>query len=400
MFSFFIFISIFLTFFGRTVFFVIASWQLIHLEGGAVWISIFFLLQNFADILFGSAVGELVDRKDRRHVYAGAELIRVGVLAVAFMVMLSAPAPQIVAMTICALGVISITIDRCAIASYQGLFAEVYPAARLLRVNSRSMLLNQLGSMSGALVGGYLAHKIGFAYGIVVLLGCFALGALSIMLWVPRERAGFMAARPERSTWLSGVRDGLRVIGANADLRTQVIFQIAVLSFITLTNAALPGFVAFHLQRDGSVFGQLDSIWASGAILASFAIARITARFEGSLGYILLFILALAIALFGLQKSYYLSMLFYGALGFIVAFSRIWSDSRVQRLNAVQYAGRVRSTITVITGLISGTLLVGMAVFHDVIGPSYPYIVMSAGIFLIAVQMYCVRKSGMLRVGF
>lgn len=393
MFSLFIFISIFLTFFGRTIFFVIASWQLIHLQGGAVWISIFFLLQNFADILFGSAVGELVDRKDRRRVYAGAELARAGVLAVAFVLMLSEPAPQFVAIAICALGVISITIDRCAIASYQGLFAEVYPAAQLLRVNSRSMLLNQLGSMFGGLVGGYLAHKIGFTYGIVVLIVCFALGSVSIMLWAPKQRTSFVVARPERLTWLSGVQDGLRVIGANSDLKTQVVFQIAVLSFITLTNAALPGFVAFHLQSDGSVFGQLDSIWASGAILASFTVAKIATRFEGSLGYILLLILALAIALFGLQKSYYLSLLLYGTLGFIVAFSRIWSDSHVQRLNAVQYAGRVRSTITVITGLISGTLLVGMALFHDVIGSSCPYVVMAAGIFLIGLRMYFKKPS-------
>ncbi len=290
--------------------------------------------------------GQLADRAPRRLVFAGSLLL--GAAVGGGLALVSAAHVQslwpflalaLAAGTAMALGTPAARAMPPTLVS-----AELLPSA---------MTLRSIASQSGQVIGPALG---GFLYGsspvLVYLLagGACALASMSVAAMHPRpaadtsaRRAGDAADAGREAASVEGVLEGLRFVR-----RTQVLLGAILLDLLAVlfggAVALLPVFSRSILHVGATGLGILRAAPAVGALLAAAFITR--RPIGGRAGRTLLVVVAAfgaSIIVFGLSRSYLLSLAALGVSGFVDLYSMNIRSTTVALATPDRLRGRVNA---------------------------------------------------------
>jgi MFS family permease len=286
---------------------VALGWELYERTGSPLPLGIIGLVQVVPVLLLALPAGHLADRFDRRWITAGSLLLMVlGALALV-QLSLSRGALELIYLSVLVIG-----IGRAFVSPAQGaLSAEVVPAAHYTNAATWSSGLWQVAAVIGPALGGLLIAQLGSA---ALIYGLNAAMLLVVALLTLLLRARPVAPSDEPVT-LGSLLAGLRFVWD-----TKIVLASITLDMFAVllggATALLPVFAKDILQVGAVGLGWMRAAPSIGAVLAALAMAHLP-PFKRA-GYTLLVVVAgfgLATVVFGLSRSFALSLLMLALLG-------------------------------------------------------------------------------------
>ncbi len=243
----------------------------VALEASAFMVSVVAAAQTVAFLLFGLPAGALVDRLRRRHVLVFCDFGRA--VALAFVPIawwsgvLSISHLIVVAFTI---GVLTMLFD----VADQTYLPEIVSSDRLIRSNSRLVMVDQVTGIAGPGVGGLLIQAISAPFTLIVTcLGYLWSGTLLAGIKDgsrPRPRAGRRAFGKE-------IAEGVRAVMADPLLRPIVFCSTTQTLFWSVAFLMLLVLLADELAVNAATIGLLLTLGSLGGVLASLLVNRLIA---------------------------------------------------------------------------------------------------------------------------
>jgi MFS family permease len=283
--------------------------------------------------------GHLADRAPRRLVFAAALLLGVGVGIGLALVSGSGDTSVVPYLALAMAAGTSMALGTPA---SRAMPPTLVPA----RLLGSAMTLRSIASQSGAVVGPALGGLLyGTSPSLVYLLaaGC-CLGATGCVLAMhPAAAADVDEARARQTADLHGVLEGLRFVK-----RTQILLGAILLDLLAVlfggAVALLPIFARSILHVGATGLGVLRAAPALGALLAAVAITR--RPIAGRAGRLLLIVVGLygaSIVVFGLSRSYPLSLVALAVGGFVDLYSMNIRSTTVALATPDRLRGRVNA---------------------------------------------------------
>ena len=321
---------------------VAAAWLIIRLTGADYSVPMLLLFSAIPGIFMAPIVGAVIDKRDVRVVLVATDIVS----AVA---VLSIPAAQ-------AAGSLSV-LQMYAVEAVIAVCGQFYwPASRvlvrafatpdeLLRANSTTTLIFQLGNTVGALLGGFLVAKEGPMAGLWVNAASFAISAIGMtaIRWLsadPRAQAARVAASPtvgeeaaevaadSGAAW-RGFLLTLQMIRSHPRIWHLTALYIGLQAAQRLMWALLAPFLR-SVGLGAGIQGTLQMTFGLGSVLAGAVIPTMVRRFGGMLVVIIGSLgVALLITAFALTNGSGVALVVYGALGLAIN-SWVFSLSEAQ----------------------------------------------------------------------
>lgn len=220
--------------------------------------------------LIGLPSGAVVDRRNRRRLMVGVEILRLVVLlSFAVTVLAGANGLPAIYATVFVLGGLESVYNSASIAS----LPAMVPAKLLIPANSRLLTLNVAGQeLAGQALGG-LALTTAAVLPFAADAGSFAASALLLRRAIPDT-----PPPPTNTSLLADLREGIRWFRRSPLLRSlagmiasMAFFQAAVMSILVLY-----GTENLHLSRTG--YGLLLGVASIGNIIGALSAARLHRR--------------------------------------------------------------------------------------------------------------------------
>ena len=320
---------------------VAIGWQVYGLYRSALdlgWIG----LAEFVPLLvLALPAGELADRVPRRLIFAGSLLLSAAV-GVGLALVSAAGTTQVWPYLALAMGAGTA-------------MALGWPAARampptLVRVEvlQNAMVLRSIATQTGMVVGpaiGGLLYGVSPAAVYLVAAGSCVLASISVIAMHPAPAAD--AARPASAdgqpTTVAGVLEGLRFVA-----RTQVLLGAILLDLLAVlfggAVALLPVFARSILHVGAAGLGVLRAAPAVGALLGAVYITRRPiARRAGRTLLVAVGVYGASIVVFGLSRSFALSLLALAVGGFVDLYSMNIRSTTVALASPDRLRGRVNA---------------------------------------------------------
>lgn len=201
----------FLLMLGNGVRFVVGSWLALEVTGNPAAPVAVLVAEAAPALLFATQLGAVVDRFDRRHVAAGADIVRTLVAAAAAVV---AATGGLALVHLVLMAAVLGACDQLSTPARTALVRGYTSDAGLLGASTRMSLATQLGVMAGVVLGG---TAVGALPVVTVFLGLAAVhgvGALQMALLgrtpptsdAPAEAAAVSALAYLRGSWRSRPR--------------------------------------------------------------------------------------------------------------------------------------------------------------------------------------------------
>jgi MFS family permease len=274
------------------------------------------------------------------------------------------------------------------------LMPNLVPREHLPNAISLNSIMFQIASVAGPAIGGVLIGtvSVGWVYALNAASFVAVIGALLLMRNVPRSAPG--GVKPEIS--LAAVREGLRFVFGAPLIRSTMLLDF-VATFFASATALLPIFAQDILRVGAQGYGWLFAAPSMGALVASIAMVPATQRVERR-GTVLLWavgIYALATVVFGLSRSFWLTMACLVTFGAADMVSTVYRNILRQMLTPDHLRGRMTSInmIFFMGGPQLGELEAG--VVADLAGA--PFSVVSGGIGSLIATIYVARTTPQLR---
>ena len=320
---------------------VVIGWQVYGLHRSALdlgWIG----LSEFVPLLvLALPAGQLADRVPRRLMFAGSLLLSAGV-GIGLALISAAGVTEVWAYLAMAMGAGTA-------------MALGWPAARampptLVSVEAlpNAMVLRSIASQTGMVIGpaiGGLLYGVSAVVVYLVAAGSCVLASVSVAAMRPAPAADVLRPADEgkQPATVSGLLEGLRFVR-----RTQVLLGAILLDLLAVlfggAVALLPIFARSILHVGATGLGVLRAAPAVGALLAA---AYVTRRpIAGRAGRTLLIAVGLygaSIVVFGLSRSFMLSLVALGIGGFVDLYSMNIRSTIVALASPDRLRGRVNA---------------------------------------------------------
>jgi MFS family permease len=315
------------------------AWQIYILRHSPFDLGLIGLLLFVPTLALALPAGYLADRFDRKTIAAlgsGAEM-----LALLIFVGLSLQTRS-VGVYFGAVFLIGI-MHAAGVAAERSLLTNIVPASAFVRATALSQSANQvLAVLAPALAGLLLAHSTTVAFAAAA--GLYGVGALCFAALRPK-----FTETGEVPTWRSSL-DGLRYVWRHK----VVLGAISLDLFAVLFGGAvalLPIYATQILHVGPTGFGALRAASGAGAALVAVGIARFPLK--GRLGPLLFWCVAgfgLSTIVFGISKSFWLSLLSLAFVGGFDMVSMVIRNVLVQLGTPNAMRGRVSSIENVFIG--------------------------------------------------
>jgi hypothetical protein len=283
--------------------------------------------------------GHLADRLPRRLVFAASLLIGVGVGIGLALVSGSGDTSVVPYLALAMTAGISMAIGTPASRS----MPPTLVPARLL---ASAMTLRSIASQSGAVVGPALGGLLyGTSPSLVYLLaaGACLLATGCVLAMHPAQAADLAVAGDGQTTGLHEVLEGLRFVKHTQILLGAILLDLMAVLFGGAV-ALLPIFARSILHVGATGLGVLRAAPAIGALLAAAVITR--RPIAGRAGRLLLTVVLIygaSIVVFGLSRSYLLSLVALGVGGFVDLYSMNIRSTTVALATPDRLRGRVNA---------------------------------------------------------
>jgi predicted MFS family arabinose efflux permease len=318
------------------------------------------LAQTLPPLLFGVPAGAVADRRDRRRIVAGVNLVRAAVLGMlAATIVNGSVSIAIVLASLFILGTAETFADVGSSSLLPRLVRREDLGIANARLQSAFLLTNQLLLPP---VGAFL-FAVSTPLPFATDAACFALGALLVSRIVLRPRDAAEAPEPPPSSFRTDMREGLRWLLAHPPMRTLVL---TIFLFNVTFGAAWSVLVLYASDRLGMSavgFGLLTTAMAVGGIIGTASYGRLERRFAlGDIMRVGLLIETVTHLVLALTTSAAVALATFVVFG---AHAFVWgTTSTVVRQRAVPDAllGRVTGlyTVAVFAGIVIGTPIGGL----------------------------------------
>jgi MFS family permease len=313
-------------------------------------------------VVFAFIGGIVVDRFDRRTVLRYA-LLALAVLSIAL-----------------ALGIRAGFIQPWHLLVYAALDGIItsfnHPARSTMIPNlvKREHLLNALtldnaSVMASRVIGGPLAGFIISIAGTTPVIGLRAVGALVAIFWLSKVQSPPNPVEAKRGSVLQNFTEGMRYVGKNKPVLTQVLLYILPFFLMNSYTGLLPYFATNTLHIGADLYGVLNAAPGLGAVAATFGLASFVHFSRKRLLLIIAGIVQGAgLIIFAFVPFYALSLLLLIIIGGFSTVFMSLNNTLIQEMITDQVRGRVLSLREVTFGLgpagslISGALAVSVGV--------------------------------------
>jgi len=326
---------------------VAIGWEVYAQHGSALDLGWIGLAEFVPMFVLALPAGQLADRAPRRLVFAGSLLVGAGVGAGLALVSGSgdtAVAPYL------ALAAGAGTSMALGTPAARALPPTLVPPELLQSAMTLRSIATQTGQVTGPALGGLL---YGASPSVVYLLagGCCVGAAGLVMAMHPAQAAdvavasagGEGAKSPRHGSDLHSVLEGLRFVRHTPILLGAILLDLLAVLFGGAV-ALLPIFAKSILHVGATGLGLLRAAPAVGALLAAAVITRrpIAGR-AGRLLLTVVFAYGASIVVFGLSRSYPISLLALGVSGFVDLYSMNIRSTTVALASPDRLRGRVNA---------------------------------------------------------
>jgi MFS family permease len=327
---------------------VAIGWEVYSQHGSALDLGWIGLAEFVPMFVLALPAGQLADRAPRRLVFAGSLLVGAGVgvgLALVSGSGNTAVAPYL------ALAAGAGTSMALGTPAARALPPTLVPAELLQSAMTLRAIATQIGQVSGPALGGLL---YGVSPSLVYLLAagaCVAAAAL-VMAMHPAQAADVAAADPVASeddeaesqgADLHSVLEGLRFVRHTPILLGAILLDLLAVLFGGAV-ALLPIFAKSILHVGATGLGVLRAAPAVGALLGAVVITkRPIAGRAGRLLLTVVFVYGACIVVFGLSRSYPLSLVALAVSGFVDLYSMNIRSTTVALASPDRLRGRVNA---------------------------------------------------------
>jgi MFS family permease len=320
---------------------VAIGWEVYALHRSALDLGWIGLAEFVPLFVLALPAGQLADRAPRRLIFAGSLLLSAAV-AVGLALVSAAGTTEVWAYLALAVG--------AGVAMALG-----WPAARampptLVSVDllPNAMTLRSIASQSGQVIGpavGGLVYGVSPVVVYLVAAGCCLLATLSVLAMRPAPAADVVEADDPagQTATVSSVLEGLRFVG-----RTQVLLGAILLDLLAVlfggAVALLPVFARSILHVGATGLGILRAAPAVGALLGAAYITRHPiGRRAGQTLLIAVGLYGACIVVFGLSRTFVLSLIALAVSGFVDLYSMNIRSTTVALASPDRLRGRVNA---------------------------------------------------------
>lgn len=245
------------------------------------------------------------------------------------------------------------------IAAFTGLISAVdWPTRQSFvgeQVNDRSAVVNAVALNStmfniarvvGPGIGGVLIAAVGIPWTFALNSVSFVAVIISLLLM----KAGREPTKSNKGNYAQEVRDGGRYIAGNQVVMSLLVIAGIISLFLLNFNIFIPSFAKLTLGLEADGYGGLMSAMGVGALAAGVLMSLGGARLEPTPAYVYGsgFILAVAMVLVGIQRSFYLTGLLLVFCGFGMAALSTMCNTALQMQSPDHMRGRVMAAYNLV----------------------------------------------------
>ncbi len=318
------------------------SWHIYLLTHSAFALGLAALVRFAPVVVFSLIGGVIADTYDRRRVMLVTQSAMMLFAAILGLLTSSGWISAVLIYVLVAFTAAASVFDSPA---RQALFPNLVPPEHLTNALSLNSINNQTASIVGPALAGFMIAWKGVAAVYWINAASFLAVLVALILMRTPTQQGLGGA----NMTLKALGDGIRFLR-----RSEIILSIMLLDlfgvFFSSASALLPIFAHEILQVGPQGFGILSSSQAMGAVIAGAGTA-----FAGNLkkkGPLVLWAFALygvATALYGISRSFALSVLFLAIVGATHTFSTILRNTLRQLVTPDYLRGRMGSLNMVFT---------------------------------------------------
>jgi MFS family permease len=223
------------------------------------------------------------------------------------------------------------------------------------QVNDRSAVVNAVALNStmfniarvvGPGIGGVLIAAVGIPWTFALNSVSFIAVIISLLVM----KAGRKPTKSNKGSYVQEVREGARYIAGNQVIMSLLTIAGIISLFLLNFNILIPSFAQLTLGLQADGFGGLMSAMGVGALAAGVLMSLGGARLEPTPAYIYGsgFILAVAMALAGIQRNFYVTGLLLVFCGFGMAALSTMCNTALQMQSPDSMRGRVMAAYNLV----------------------------------------------------
>jgi len=321
------------------------------------------LLSAFLMLVFG---GELTDR------YAKMRILRFCCMGQAVLFFVTAacvhsgmPALWI----IIGLAVLNMPLMVLFSTASRGAVAFVWPTEKLNRGNAVLEVTLQIGAMCAALLTGFLYHRWGFEW-LMVLGGILTLAAGLVLLW-PHPWPDALPA--ERKNYWQELRGGVVYLCQHRRCAWYGLAAFIPTILIFVSNTVVTGFVQQVVGKNALVYGVGEVCFALGALLAGMAGGRLLNSNKPQRAYYLLggLIAALGWLMYNRSTGIFFVLIF--VAGVLLSGLRIGLNTLFMKNTEPSFIGRCLSLLMAVAMVLQALFSLAAGHLMDLCGAPSGY---------------------------
>ena len=318
------------------------AWQVYAISGSALQLGVLGLVRFLPALGMSLVGGAVADSYDRRTVLLLAQIAPVGCSAALLIATLGdrAGLPLIYALVL----VIALA-SSFENPARQALLPLIVPRETFVNAVAVNSTVQQLGFVTGPVLAGAVIAADGVAGAYALHLGC-VLGAIVTLLFLrPRPAEG-----ERRRVSVAAIREGVQFVS-----RRQVLLGAMALDMFAVifggAVAMLPIYAEEILEVGPRGYGLLTSSQGIGAFATSLVLVALPpVRRTGRVLLLAVAAYGLATIVFGLSRSFALSLVAYGLTGAADQVSVVMRQTTIQLATPDALRGRVSSVSQVFIG--------------------------------------------------
>jgi MFS family permease len=225
-----------------------------------------------------------------------------------------------------------------------------------------AITLDNASVTASRIIGAPLAGLIIGLFGSIPVLGLRAVGAVTAIVWLSRIHAPATAVAPAKETPFNNLIEGIRYVGENKAVLTQVLLYLLPFFITNSYTGLLPYYATDVLHIGPDLFGVLNAAPGIGAIISILFLASFTNIQRKAFLLVLAGIFqGIFLISFALSPYYLLSLLLLIIVGGAGTLFMVLNNVLIQEMLPDHVRGRVMSLREVAMGLgPSGSLVSGL----------------------------------------
>ncbi len=348
---------------GTTLLQAAIAWQVYALSGSALQLGLIGLMRFLPALGMSLVAGAVADSYDRRRIVLAAQ---VAPLAASVILMAATRTGAVNLPLIYALVLVLALAAAFENPARQALLPLIVPRDMLLNAITLGSTIQQLSFVAGPVLGGVVIAGVGVA-GAYGLNAALDVGAILTLIGLrPRQEAG-----ERRAVSIAAIREGVRFVW-----RRQVLLGAMALDMFAVifggATALLPIYAEQILKVGAGGYGVLTSSLGIGALVMSVAMVFLPpVKHTGRALLLAVAAYGVATVVFGLSRSFPLSLAAYALVGVADQVSVIMRQTTIQLATPDELRGRVSSVSSLFIGASNQVGMVESGVVASLTTPTF-----------------------------